>query len=117
MKTEYKREYTAAWVAVFISGVTAEIIGLDNRFWLPWLLVFGAIEAAALGLKRLKGTASAHVWWWNGGKVGRALQTGSLGVWLSWHIFALNPSIGLGIFCAGLAVWLVPHFYTRGATG
>lgn len=115
--TAFHRSYTVLWIVMAVTALAAEIIGLDNRFWLPWLLVFAVIESASFGLKKLRGTASSHVWWWNGGKIGRAFQCASLGVWLSWHVFLLNPSTSLGILSAGLAAWLTPHFFSRGATG
>lgn len=114
-----KRTYTVLWALWGATAVTAEVAGAGSGIWWALLTVFATTEAVAVWRVARGDTLSEHVWWWVGtNRTGRALQAAVWGLWLSWHFYLLTPGgVGSALLSLSIAVWLVPHFYTRGATG
>lgn len=115
--------YATWWAVVWIAAVVGEIVGWGPTEWLAWLVVFGAVELVA-AIRRGRGDTWSEIsWFLQGGKMARGLMAAWIGAYLAWRVYsimdgAVSPGwVGPGVLGAGVASWLIPHFYFAGQKG
>jgi hypothetical protein len=123
-----KKEYLYVWAGWLAAALLAEFTAAPRSVWVALMALFVVFEGVGVLVRKKPGdTLSEAIWDWVGERhVGRALQAGVLGLWFAWHFYLLvariepegsMASVGPGLLAGALAVWLIPHFVTRGKTG